>query len=368
MKVYSVSCKNCGETLQYSLKDLKLHCNHCHSKFLPKEYEESLKNKEFSVSHCKNCGAKIISDNANTKCFYCDSVVTNTKEILKDIDYVLPFTIKEDLLLTLFEENGRFTSNQAKLHSFFRRENIVDIKPFYVPIKLFNMDLNVEYQKENMQKKIRFEFENIMLDGSILVDNKQIQKLEPFYYQNLVKFNPTYLLGVDIEKYSDTAESMDSYLDKRLQDIIQRNDPFEKSTVQKEKKVKKEKYCLLPLYQIETQYRNQKAYFLVNGTTGKCITFHNIYRTNIDDFLIKNDRNYQIFGVLLSALIMVLVLSFLVPVFKSWVFYFLFFIVSAMILFYQFEKGKKAKKARVEKEEIISLPIKSRKVLEDKKD
>ena len=26
------------------------------------------------------------------------------------------------------------------------------------------MDLNVEYQKENMQKKIRFEFENIMLE------------------------------------------------------------------------------------------------------------------------------------------------------------------------------------------------------------
>ena len=324
-QVKNYKCPCCSAALVFSGSTQKLHCDSCGNDFEPEtlaQIDEAdsaaqsqskfqwddytprefvMDDSQFAVCVCPSCGAEITADASlgATICPYCDNT-TILKDKFEGVympDYVIPFRVEKNSAMGILSEAAR---KKLLIPKAFKSESkLKEIKGVYVPFWMFDCkaDADITYNaqrvtawsdsKYNYTKTDFFrlfrsgsaDFANIPVDASTKADDEYMDALEPFNYDDAVKFDPAYLSGYLADKYDVSVEDSIDRANRRIKASMEsmlRRDTAEYQMVQtSSSSVRfdngKVRYALLPVWMLNVSYNGQMYKFAINGQTGKTI-------------------------------------------------------------------------------------------------
>lgn len=324
IKTYKCPC--CGAPLIYDGQSQELKCNSCGNNFPLKSMEqlENAENKVSGDSHydwahytprkfepvgetnlsgyvCPSCGAEITGDATmgSTICPYCGNgnIIQEQFKGTLEPDYIIPFKISKKSAMEAFEEDSKKATFLPNL--FKSRKKIEEMSGLYVPFWTFDCKCNADfiyrgemvmtwsdsdynYTKTDYYKLFRsgtVEFANIPVDGSQKIDNVYTEAVEPYNYDDAVKFDEAYLSGYLADKYDVPAEECEGRANERVKNSTQsifRETTSTYTGVHEENSSMsfsdgKIRYALLPVWMLNIKYENKLYKFAINGQTGKVI-------------------------------------------------------------------------------------------------
>lgn len=270
-----------------------------------REVKEENVNNRFDDSvvkyHCKNCGAELVvsEDTTATKCSFCGSpmILADRMQGERAPTKVIPFRVSREDAIEGFKrwcKHGRITPND-----FMTADRIADIVGIYVPFWLFDVTGQGEVHADctkvshystgnydvtltrhyKVWRKVDLDYDRIPADASERMDDVTMDKMEPFYYEDIKDFSTMYLPGYVAEGYNYTDEDLMPRVQKRVQDYMNtyvRQTMNQYTTVHiinRDYHIRKRKadYALLPVWMINYNYRNGEYVFMMNGDTGKIV-------------------------------------------------------------------------------------------------
>lgn len=250
---------------------------------------------------CNNCGATIITDKDTTAttCSFCGAGVVLGDRLSGKLapTKVIPFSISKDQAQAAFVKwckKGRLTPK-----GFMNADRIKSISGMYVPFWLYDMngrgdvsatctkvkhytsgEYNVtETSYYDVYRSVDLNYMKIPADASEKMDDKLMDKLEPYDYGNLKEFNTPYLAGYIAEKYNYTDKDMFPRIKKRVDNYV---DSYIRSTMAGYSSItfnrrnimigqRHADYTLLPVWMVCYDYKQAEHTFLMNGQTGKIV-------------------------------------------------------------------------------------------------
>ena len=250
---------------------------------------------------CPSCGAELICEatTAATSCPYCGnpSIVPGQFSGTLKPDFVIPFKkTKKDATDALKKHcEGKFLLPR----SFTKDSHIEEIQGIYVPFWLFDGEVEgemtldaVEIRKyEDGDQEITetdhflldragvISFEKIPVDGSTKMPDAHMDAIEPYDYSGLVPFQRAYLPGFLADRYDVSAEESSQRADKRAEAtarsaLYKTAVGFDGVTIKHESYMinrGKVSYALLPVWMLNTKFKDKNYLFAMNGQTGKFI-------------------------------------------------------------------------------------------------
>lgn len=320
-------CSVCGGELSWDAAAHSMKCPYCDSTFTMEEmeaqgrtelhednyevgqnaqdlgYTEStddsdVRPEDLKVYKCRHCAAEIITDKntAATTCVYCGNPVVIEEQLVNGFTpkWVIPFRITQDKI------KEKYLSYIKKLftpNSFLTDEHIQKIKGVYIPFWLYDAEVNgsISYDAEttstrrsgdyritthkvyDVDRTGELEYKRIPADASSKTDNKIMDTIEPFNYEDLVKFEMPYLAGFYAEKYDEDAKTCENRIVTRIRktfkdEMANTVTGYDKKNITSESinhHIKKADYSMLPVYLLYTKYNNKDYIFAMNGQTGK---------------------------------------------------------------------------------------------------
>ena len=210
-------------------------------------------------------------------------------------DVILPFTVKEK---EAKEALKKFCKRKFLLPSAFRKENKTEsLKGLYIPFWLFDCDTNsrftfsairktswrsgdYRYTRTSYYKLIRrglLDFESIPVDAAVAADNTLLESIEPFRFEEALPYSDALLAGYLAQRYDDSAENCSIRAKERVANSVEQ---ALRRTIVGFLSVRKTsedilftrnevRYALLPLWFMNTRYRDKNYTFVINGQTGK---------------------------------------------------------------------------------------------------
>ena len=319
MATVAYKCPNCASPLTYDGASGKMICAACDSQFdqeaiealnAPEEVgtvEFVAPTEEYSASdadqmqayHCKSCGAELITEGTTTatECPYCGSPTILPDRIDGGIrpEMVVPFAITKEQAQMAFEE---YFKGKKLLPNIFKKDNqIAEMRKLFVPYWLFDCDAQGdiiydaekrrthregEYEVTTVERYVirragSMHFENIPVDGSVKMDDKITESLEPYDLTKAVPFQPTVLSGamadhadVDADACEKRAmERVENSMVNTLRNTVQ---GYNSVTVRRKSISSsggKVTPVLLPVWLITTKKDDKVYTFAINGQTGK---------------------------------------------------------------------------------------------------
>ncbi len=313
-EVLDEKCLNCGATIHYKPLLDKFRCDYCRSEFTLediKKYKEKhhqevnlnekSKLEEVDAYYCNNCGASIITLNntSSTKCVYCKSnaIIKNRLTGLFKPDSLILFQKTKEDAIDAFK---KICQGRPLLPKDFNNiNNIKEMEGLYVPFWLYDLkndcylqadctriktwsDSNYIYTKTSFYKVERggsLSFYNVPNDAATRFDDEIMNAIEPFNFNNLKKFETSYLAGFLAEKYDEEKNKVFAKVQKRIENDSTNylrgqitsyqtvNVLDNKNLVSKEKI----KYVLLPVWVLNIKYQDKVYHFAMNGETGKLV-------------------------------------------------------------------------------------------------
>ena len=141
-------------------------------------------------------------------------------------------------------------------------------------------DYNYTETKEyELRRSGSLDFENVPVDGSEKIDNKLMESVEPFDVAQAVDFKTAYLAGYLADKYDVAAKDCVGRANARMQESVK--DTFFSTTSGYSTVIPKStyihvnkgcaRYMLLPVWVLNTTWRDEKYVFAMNGQTGKFV-------------------------------------------------------------------------------------------------
>lgn len=324
-ELLNFECPCCAGKLEFNSEIQKMKCPYCDTEFETQtlmSYDEEVSQEKpdemnwdtqagsqwddgeqagMNSYTCQSCGGQIVTDasTAASSCPYCDSPVIMTGQLSGELrpDYVIPFKFNKEAA-----EQALMNHMKGKplLPSVFKDQNhIEEIKGVYVPVWLFDADVNarIRYKGEKYRcwedsnyeyKEIRYYalirsgrigYHHVPVDGSTKMDDTLMESIEPFDFKDAVSFQSAYLSGYLADKYDVDADASISRANERIKHSTE--DAF-KSTTSEYHNVRAEqssiqlsngaaKYALYPVWILNTTWNDQKFTFAMNGQTGKFV-------------------------------------------------------------------------------------------------
>lgn len=322
--INSYKCPCCGAPLVFGGESL--HCDSCDNSFSaetmqqmsegmkqadgesrydwehyePRSYEDT---SEINLANysCPSCGAEITGDDTlgATVCPYCgqSTVVKGQFEGTLRPDYIIPFKFDKKAAVAAFEadfKNAPFLPDEFK-----SKKKIDEMSGVYVPFWMFDCDCdaaitynaerittwsdaNYNYTKTDYYKLFRMGsvgFANIPVDGSKKADDRYMEAVEPYNYDDAVDFDGSYLAGYLADKYDVSAEESIQRANERVKNSTVA--AFDDTTgtyiavYPEQTKVSfsngKIRYSLLPVWMLHIKYLDKYYQFAINGQTGKVV-------------------------------------------------------------------------------------------------
>ena len=306
-------CPNCDAILKFQPHGQNWQCEYCRSVFTREEIEaveakkghtineetkpvEVEKNEEgIDIYTCPNCGAEIVADEETsaTFCVYCGSTAILKNRLVGEFNpsKVIPFHKTKEDAQEAFIKVGKGKPFLPK--SFTAKENIAKMKGVY--------DIEVSSSITAEGKKIRtwrsgdyqytktdtydiyrdgnMQFEKIPVDGSTRFYDELMNSIEPFDYQELQTFSPSYLSGFYAEKYDvessvaekDARERAENSTVDTLRESIHGFQSVDIEKKENQVSVTKQEYVLLPVWMLNIEYHGKRYMFAMNGQTGEMI-------------------------------------------------------------------------------------------------
>lgn len=237
MSTASYNCPCCGGPLEFGGSSGKLECAACGNAFEMEALEalhssengeqisferpkEGFRAAEEGVQAyvCKNCGAELMTESTTTatECPYCSSptILPDRLEGSVKPEKVIPFSVTQQQAREAFESyfKGKRLLPNVFLNS---RNRIAEMRRLYVPYWLFDCyahaDMVYDAQKVHTEQKGEWEitrtrhylvrrrggmrFENIPVDGSVRLDDRITESLEPYDLSAAIPFQSAVLVG-----------------------------------------------------------------------------------------------------------------------------------------------------------------------------
>ncbi len=265
--------------------------------------EGSYDRTTFKVYRCGGCGAEILTDDytAATFCSFCGRPSLMEDRLAGALmpQYVIPFKIKKEDAEEIYRKwvkKGKFTPSILKTQA-----TIDKITGMYVPFWLYDFDAQiyinasctrvkrhisgnyeiVDTDHFAVMRQMEAEFDRIPADASEKMPDDMMDKLEPFMYQDMVKFEMPYLSGYYSERYNYNSQEMQPRVEKRVWQYIDQTG-METITakhyttvnvVQKNIQMRniRASYALLPVWILNYTYNGVTRMFTLNGQTGKIV-------------------------------------------------------------------------------------------------
>ena len=300
-KVGKWKCEYCGE--EFTLDEMKQHSNNASLDIenIDRSKQQNVDMSEYVTYHCESCGAEIITDEQTsaTFCVYCGATVILKSKLSGKFtpELIIPFKKTKEDSIQAFKSlsKGRILIP----NEFIAESNITKIRGIYVPFWLYDVktegDLHMigtrstswstagkHHVRTDKYKVVRggeIIFENIPVDASKRFDNDIMSSLEPFNFEEAVKYNHAYLSGFYAERYDEDNEELFKIVKERT--INSTMDKFKEETKGYETVITetnnfkateiKKTYALLPVWMVNVKYKNKMHLFAMNGQTGEFI-------------------------------------------------------------------------------------------------
>lgn len=320
--VLEYKCPCCGAGLKFDGASQELVCEYCDNRFSVEQLEqlkaaeEDEKNAsepewsdytgtetedEQTAFICQSCGAALVGDENTmaTECPYCGNPAIIKERVSGSLrpDYIIPFRLDRQAAKDTLK---KFYKGKLLLPKAFRRENTIDkLQGVYVPFWLFDCDANGTvhfnttrvsswrsgdylYTKTSLFLVIRggkMAFEKIPVDASEKMDDSYMDSLEPFDYRSLTDFGTAYLSGFLADRFDVSAKDSSPRAARRvkqsLEDTLRSTVHGYATVTTRSTDIRTEnstvKYAMLPVYVLNTKYRDKRYFFAMNGQTGKFV-------------------------------------------------------------------------------------------------
>lgn len=320
--VRDYKCPACGAGIRFDPPSQKWKCDYCRSVFEKADLEDFYQRKDerqrqkdqaggpktdqaqsrrqMDSYHCQNCGAEIIGDQETiaTFCLYCKSPAIIRARMQGEFNprYVIPFKIDQKQAKDLYAHwiKGHFLAPKE----FKQQEEIEKIRGVYAPFWLYHSDDtqvymegtgetvrswqvgDIEYTETSYYHVVRdgqIAYHNLPVDASTKMDDKAMDAIEPFDYQDMVDFSMDYMTGFFAERFDEGKDSlvgrakarMDVYSRDRVRSTITGYSRFSPQIEKYEYKTLDAEYSLLPVYILTSIYQGKTMQYVVNGQTGK---------------------------------------------------------------------------------------------------
>lgn len=277
--------------------------------------------EELNVYTCSACAGEIVADDttAATMCPYCGSPVIVSGKLSGAFrpDYVIPFKVSKDeaknAFLSFMRKKPLLPKDFKSLHTIEKMEGV------YVPFWLYDCDTssqlryratriftwsdsNYRYTKTShflLTRAGYLSFEKVPADGSSKMDDTYMEAIEPFYYNEMVDFNMPYLAGYVAEKYDVDPKMASYHANERIKTstlnmFASTTGGYNTVTTQSASINLingKTGYALLPVWMINTKYKDKTYTFAMNGQTGKFV----------GELPISKKRSWSWFGIVAGA-------------------------------------------------------------------
>ncbi len=337
--VVTYKCPNCGSSMEFDGESGKLVCDNCGTQLTVEEYavrrsggdegedreaaaraaeeekafeshslgEDSYTRAEqtagetiqVQIFRCPSCGAELMTDEHTvaTICSYCGNpgLILDRVSGVQSPKAVLPFRITKEQAVERFL---KWTRNGLLTPSDFTSKNTLEkITGMYVPYWLYDYRINVDMKARatrshvtrrgdmeytytdhyQVYRSVDTEFEKIPVDASKRMDDKVMESLEPYDYQDLKEFEMGYLSGYVADKYDAGSEELQDRAKARAREAaigVTRSTIGGYHTVQvmdqrvhiQEKQVD---YVMMPVWVLNYRYQEKDYSFMLNGQTGK---------------------------------------------------------------------------------------------------
>ncbi|MBQ8898909.1 MAG: hypothetical protein IJY86_10660 [Clostridia bacterium] len=316
-------CPACGAGLVYGAQSGDMLCEYCDSHFTLEQLEEiaSAENEasgqdemswesteasggeegEYSAIICPSCGAEIVADEttAATECVYCGNPTVIRKKLTGVFkpDWVIPFKITKKQAVDAL---GKLYKGKSLLPDAFTKDNRIEkVTGVYVPYWLFDCHANgnmaYDATRVSVYSDARFnytrtdkylvtrsgsaDFKSIPVDACSKLDNKYTEAIEPYDYSELTEFSDMYLSGYMADRYDVESKDCTSRADERVRaslfaEFTQSVQGYSTVTPRNGKVQNtngKVQYALMPVWMLNTKYKDKIYTFAMNGQTGRLI-------------------------------------------------------------------------------------------------
>lgn len=322
MNVLEYKCPNCGAPLHFDAESQTMLCDSCDGKFdvdtaeefnekispellseesytFAQDSEEDWSDEMLKSYTCPSCGGEIVGDMtlAATHCPYCGNpaVISSSLEGKKKPSVIIPFkTQKKDA-----EEQFKLFCKGKKLLPNDFKQKFSEISGVYVPFWLFDchVDAEITYtgtrthawsdSKYNYVRTDYFRvyragnigFENISVDGSSKADDAYMESITPFRFDEIKPFDMAYLPGFMANSYDVSSEQCKPRADERIRyttsNEIRNTAIGYTSLIEKASRIRTDRgrvrQALLPVWMMNSKYKNKLYSFAMNGQTGNFV-------------------------------------------------------------------------------------------------
>lgn len=317
--VVQYKCPNCGADMAFDSTSGMLHCDSCgrddNIDSIPKEDDDGnvdgddddtsdphqFSDEEASEYQCVNCGAVLITnkDTTATTCSFCGAGVVLGDRLSGSLApaKVIPFSINKKQAQEAFRSWCRKGLLTPK--GFMTANRIKSITGLYVPFWLFDLNgrgeadatctrvrtypqgeyICTETSYYHVYRQVDLNYLKVPADASEKMNDELMDKLEPYQYSNLKKFNMPYLAGYIAEKYNYDDKALyprvQSRIDNYVNNYIQSTITGYTSTIYNSKNINvnqtRADYVLLPVWMVCYDYKQSQHTFAMNGQTGKIV-------------------------------------------------------------------------------------------------
>lgn len=289
-------CDNCGGNVVYSPEKKTMCCPHC-------EGIESQKKVtgEKSLESCINCGAPLTVEDYTSaaQCAHCGSYLVFDERVEGEYEphLVLPFKIGKEGAKEIMRE--RFRKKVFTPSNFLSAKQLEGMKGIYVPFFMYDFGVHCNFQAEGTRRKVwrsgdteytetsyydvvrkmDVDFDKIPVDASLTMDDKVMDLMEPYTYDELEKFKEEYLSGFYAEMYNEDAEKLRPRAKEKAardaETLLNQSVSGYSSlrTIQKETLIQNREtnYALLPVWSYLYSFGGKTYRYYINGQTGKAV-------------------------------------------------------------------------------------------------
>ena len=251
---------------------------------------------------CPSCGAELICDQntAATSCPYCGNPTVIPGKFTGALkpELLLPFKLTREQAKDALRKHYK---GKRLLPKLFSAENKIDeIKGVYVPFWMFDSqtdaDITMQAQRTSVYREGDYRvtktshyhvqragtvtFEKIPVDASSKMPDDYMDAIEPFDFGELCPFSTAYLPGFLADKYDVSAEDCSDRAEERMiQSAISQMKADAGGydsciAVDSHVDIHKGKvhYAMIPVYLLNTRWKDKRFLFAMNGQTGKMVS------------------------------------------------------------------------------------------------
>lgn len=323
--VLDYKCPSCGAPISFDSDAQKMKCPYCETEsdiaalkeldaVLEQPAEDNIRWQEQVGTQwqegeleqladfvCNNCGGQIQCEATTiaTHCPYCDSPVVMAPRVAGQLrpDLVVPFQLDKKAATEALRNHLR---GKMLLPKRFRDESwIQKIQGIYVPFWLFDADAfgDIHYRatrvhtwsdsRYNYIKTSHYRlhragnmgFFGVPVDGSVKMDNALMESIEPYDMTKAVDFQTAYLAGFLADKYDVDADGCVCRANDRIKQSLEwalRGTIYGYDTCAAIRKSfgltdGRVRYALLPVWLLNTVYKDKTYTFAMNGQTGRFV-------------------------------------------------------------------------------------------------